>query len=462
MEKIIILINILVFIFCSNRNLKEARVLIEIDITIKDFVYKSNIIGKHGTLVLNGKYPSEIGVRIIDTKRNFWFNTIISDKYEANCGLWKPENEELYIFCDISNSIPKGEYNLILNNINFIYKGEYLFTLKTEKNFPFTKLDSDIIDLYSDKQIINLEENIDSYNLKFKIISYNQEKVFINYISVLDNCKQVDEDLICPISKSKLIEIITPIYDNCQIEVLYLDNNNDLKRFALIPKIKINYNLQKKDIFVGIKKLVENVSEQYTFIAYETNITDIDNIIPDFFESFQLKFENEKEEIEHLCNFRKYENTPLLIICEVESQGTFWLKNIEREIKLEEEINMKYNFRIQPVKINEKIYTNTDVSQSYIYFDYPEILDFTQNFFMFVEFFIEEPQLVNGLTFNEEADDLTCENVGIRIKRCIVPRNHFQNKESGYYFIKRTNHLNKKSFSYESRPIKVILPKSIN
>ena len=63
------------------------------------------VVGKHGTLVFNRNYPSDIDLEIIDTKRNFCFKTIISDKYDVNCGLWKPENEVLYIFCDINESI---------------------------------------------------------------------------------------------------------------------------------------------------------------------------------------------------------------------------------------------------------------------------------------------------------------------------------------------------------------------
>ena len=267
MVKIIILINIIVFIFCSNRNLKEKSTIIEVDLTVKNFIYETNVVGKHGTLVFNGNYPSDIDLDIIDTKRNSCFKTIISDKYNVNCGIWKPENEALYIFCDINENIPKGEYNLSLNNINFIYNEKYSITLKAENNFPFTKLNTDINDLYSDKQIINIEENKESYDLKFKIVSYHQEKLLINYNLVIDNCKKEDNDLICPISKSKLIEILTPNHDLCQMFVLYLDNDNsDLKRFALIPIIKVNYNIQKKNIFVSINKLIENVSEEYIYI----------------------------------------------------------------------------------------------------------------------------------------------------------------------------------------------------
>ena len=133
---------------------------------------------------------------IVDTTRNFLFKATISDKYNVSCGLWKAKNENLFIFCDINENIPKGEHHLNLNNIQFNYNDEYLVTLKARNSFDFTKLDSDIIDLYAEKQIINLEEGKDSYDLKFKIISYNQEKIFINYNTVIDNCKKENDELI--------------------------------------------------------------------------------------------------------------------------------------------------------------------------------------------------------------------------------------------------------------------------
>ena len=38
-----------------------------------------------------------------------------------------------------------------------------------------------------------------------------------------------------------------------------------------------------------------------------------------------------------------------------------------------------------------------------------------------------------------------------------VPKNHFEGKKSGYYFIKHINFKGGKSTNYESTPIKVIL-----
>ena len=462
MAKILILINILVLIFCSNRNLLEETVqktLKEVNLTLDDFAEDKNIIGYHGSLVLELDYESDT-LDIVDTTRNFLFKATISDKYNVSCGLWKAKDEKLFIFCDINENIPKGEHHLNLNNIQFNYNDEYLVTLKARNSFDFTKLDSDIIDLYAEKQIINLEEGKDSYDLKFKIISYNQEKIFINYNTVIDNCKKENDELICPISKSKFIEIMSPGIYGTEIQINYLNTKNDLKRFVLIPNIEVQYNFKKKDIFVGIKKLIENVADHDTLIAYETNITDIDNIRLDL-EAFDLKFVNgEGEGKERSCAFRKYDETPLLIVCWA-MEGTFWLKKIEKELQFEEELNMKYNFRIQPVDNTEKINSNRKFAGSFIFLVYPEILDFTKEDSLTIDYFLENPDDVYGMTFNENAKDLECEEVGRRIKRCKVPKSHFKGKKTGYYFIKHTNHLNKKSVFYEAPPIKIILSSSM-
>ena len=56
--------------------------------------------------------------------------------------------------------------------------------------------------------------------------------------------------------------------------------------------------------------------------------------------------------VKKVCSFRKYENSPLLLVCWVKD-GVFWLKEIKEEIILDN-INFKYNFRIQPVNITKK------------------------------------------------------------------------------------------------------------
>ena len=69
-----------------------------------------------------------------------------------------------------------------------------------------------------------------------------------------------------------------------------------------------------------------------------------------------------------------------------------------------------------------------------------------------------------GLTFNENANDLDCirKYPGDRLLVCNVTKSHFSGKKSGYYYIKHTNTLGKKSTNYEVAPIKILLNDGID
>ena len=73
----------------------------------------------------------------------------------------------MFIFCNIDETIPKGDWYLSLNVISFKYN-DYRFNLIANKDYSFTKNDLNKIDLYSDKQIINLDDGKQSYDLKLK------------------------------------------------------------------------------------------------------------------------------------------------------------------------------------------------------------------------------------------------------------------------------------------------------
>ena len=239
------------------------------------------------------------------------------------------------------------------------------------------------------------------------------------------------------------------------LEIEYLNHNYTIKRFPLIPKIDVIYdNIQKININVLITKLIQNVGEHDTPIAYETNVNDIENIYMDSVD-FELTFESEKEEKKAGCFFRKYDNNPLLLVCFFNRVGEYWLKEITRDIIIES--HFKYKFIIKPVKLYDKLYLDSGLDGSFIFMLYPEVLDFTKKDSLIVEYAIEDPKYLTGITFNENEKDLVCQDVGREIKRCTVPKTHFQGKKSGYYFTKHQNHLNKKSSSYEALPIKVIL-----
>lgn len=165
-----------------------------------------------------------------------------------------------------------------------------MITLKASELFIFKKLNINIFYLYSDKQTIILEKNKEIYELKFKIVLSNNEFIIINnYQNVLENFKQVNNELIFPITKNKIEEILTPyiVQNKILLEYVNLIINYRLNRFNLIPYIEVKTYIPKKDIYVDITKLFENVGDNDTFIAYETNATEISNVMTNL-EGFKL------------------------------------------------------------------------------------------------------------------------------------------------------------------------------
>ena len=246
------------------------------------------------------------------------------------------------------------------------------------------------------------------------------------------------------------------------LSVSCLDNNYKVIRPSLIAEIDVEYtNIQKKSINVLITKLVKNIVESHTFFAYETNVTNIDNIfVPIYDIEFELPFKNNNKDKDCDCFFRKYDNYPLLILCSGDMGYEFWLKEIKQEIFIENQ-NINYNFIIKPVNISDKI--SKDGTGSEIYSFFPEVLDFTKTGILYVTLYCDGSEDITGITFNEKEKDLVCEDLGSDekgkkyIKKCVVPKSHFNGQKSGEYFIKYQNHLNTKSIAYEVPPIKVIL-----
>ena len=238
--------------------------------------------------------------------------------------------------------------------------------------------------------------------------------------------------------------------------ICYLTNDNSFLRYEPIQYVYINYlNVRKERIYVGITQLIENVTDIKSFVAYETNVTNISRINSDL-EKFKLSF-NDNQEFE--CGFKKYDNYPLLLLCFVEETGTFRLSEIKNEINLTN-ININYEFLIQPVYNKETfVCKNRDFRYGYVRYVFSEILDFSSTDSLTIEYYFDK-QFTKGLTYNKNSPDLKCERSG-KIQKCIVPKSHFEGK-SGYYFIMHENHLNGKSFSYEGQPIKVILNGSNN
>ena len=350
-----------------------------------------------------GKWKSIFQLKIVDE------NNV---NYKVGCGPWK-KDINFYILCELNETIPKGKYIFKFNkNENkFNYSG-YAINLYFYSYFEITKIDSNIIDLYSPPQTINVTDNEDIYELKFNIISYNQEKIYwkLYYSDFLD-CRRENDELICPIKKTALVsdmsEINLDMTKNDGLEIYFLNQKGEFIKFPLISLISINYAIHKKiDVYVKITKLLTNyvvIFADYNYIVYETNVTNIPSVDA---RCSVLNFIGKKEEHNLYCRFRKGEKSAMLILCQgLYHEDVLYLKEIKSNI-IVDDVNIQYNFIIIPVNNQEK----TTLIKNNYYYDYPtniiyqifpNILNFTSNDSLEIDLYLEKPRDVNGITFNE-------------------------------------------------------------
>ena len=458
MSKFLLLFSaIILSINCKEEETKNL-ILSQIGIRVKT-------IGKKGTAVIMYRQEGQIQ-EFKDAKKKPSFNSTISTEgktYSIKCGVFngRENSEYIYVFCNLDESIPAGTYSLSLAGTAFTY-GDYHITLK-DGTFDIQKVDKNIIDLYNEPQTITIDNSFNNGELTFNIVSYNQEMIMLNYHMILE-CNIKDNILHCPLTRKELLANLQK--ETNEMEIQYLDTTEYTERpLYLVSPIKIVVkDIQKKDISVNIKKLLVDTNEHDVPIAYETDVTNISNFyLFTGSANFDLNFTNENDKgekttKENSCGFLKYDNKPLYLVCWVNGEKTNWLNEIKTEEKVENN-NIQYTYKIQPVKNEEKIqYKGTG---SFISWYHPKVIDFTKNNGpISIIYWIEDPQNLKGFTYNEDADDLKCTDVGGYYKKCEITKEHFKGKKNGDYFLKHTNHLNKKSTNYEIPPLKVILEES--
>ena len=416
----------------------------------------TNYIGRKGAILIASSSYYRFNK---DPTRKIDFQAKISyNQRDVDCGLWNPKEYNLYVFCNINTDIPAGKYSLNFTKVpSFNYQGHNL-RLEQEyySTFEFEKYDRDIIDLYSEEQTINIVSGVDIYNLQFNVVSYNQEGLMLKTLGyIFMNCTQGYNVLNCQITKNDLEK---GLYKNNFTSDVYYTNETATYGISSLPyvgQITIIDNIERKiDVYVGITRLLENVVEGESNMAYETNVTYINKVITSV-DHLSLRFINEYYDTgSGVCSLRKYDDNPLLIVCFPPDIGTCWLDEIKTERNISN-ANLKYNFIIQPVKNVEKIYhSNTDRG---VYIDslFPETLYFSSNSYLYIYYVSKEPEVLKGITFNKDKGDLNCDVIGRRLLKCKVPKSHFD--KDGYYFTKHTNHLDRKSVFYDSNPVKVIL-----
>ena len=438
------------------------NILSDLEIKILDS-YNTDLkyIGREGTIYFITNFLDENNVfdpSDIEEKTKFVTKIIFendnNEEYNISCRLWKPANDNLRLFCDLNENLTKYDTNYKINltsaviqynekTINITYNAEHIYIQQYNTSIPF---------LYSDKQEINIAEEKENYEVKFKYSKYNNEKIFL-FIQILDlvlldKCRILEsKEIICEVTKEELEKMLV---SNGQVfEVWYHNDITGGKKFENVLDIKINhYITEKEDIPVTIEKLKDNVSELYGFVTYETNIASINN-----FASYNFMLITEEQS--SFCFMKKTEGKNLLFLCEVDLEGNFTLGEIKQEIKLDD-IYFKYNFLIQPMKNYESFSVKGIGGMAF--YRYPDILDFTKNDNLIIEILGKGLENIKGIKLNPDSEeDLQCEDKE-DIKRCIISRNHFQRKQSGYYDTFHLNHLNTNSLFYELPTFKVILP----
>ena len=379
-----------------------------------------------------------------------------TESANVTCRLWKPIIANLNMYCKLNTTFKSGTYHLKINNFSFKYKDKNVDIIYNANRLQLTQLNKTIPFIYSSRQVLNVSEETDIYELKYKIIEYNNETLYIpkSYGGIiLDKCSVAGKELICKINKAEIEEFAYSNGDSVNI-FLYMpniiENEMGFGLFSSNGGIYINYALNKKDTYVKITKLLDSFIDNNNLITYETNVTDITNVITEPFDVFL----SDGSRIE--CFFKKSEEISLLMICKLPKvQGnTFSLGEIKKQIKLDN-INVKYNFYILPVT-NDEICTIKG-NGGRVQFTFPKTLNFISKDSYTIEYWMENPEDTKGIKLNPDGNDLECKDNSKKLKRCTVNKSHFENKKSGYYFTHHLNHLNKSIIYYESSSINVIL-----
>ena len=397
----------------------------------------------------------------IDIEEKTEFTTTITDdkleNFNVTCRLWNPKNEKIRIFCELNNFLYLTN-NIKINSAFFNYKNKKIAII-SKMNFNLEVRQKDRVRMpfiYSDKQIINVDADKDIYEIKLKILNYDNEKLILvnkenndfelNHI-MLDECDFKEKDLTCKISREKIEELLGKSGE--MFKLLYLNKDlGDLYNLENVFTIIINYNsIQKENVYITITKLLEKSKRKEDYIAYETDIKNISNIITNFF------IYEKDDSTKILCLMRKSTDQPLLILFKIKYFDEFSLGEIKEEIVLDN-INIKYNLIIKPVTNNDKVTLNENGGN--LLFAYPMTLDFYISETLTINFYGDKSN-ANIALLNPDSAELACESNN-KVKTCNVSKSHFEGKQSGYYYTYYRHGSNEYSIFYELSPINVLLP----
>ena len=413
-----------------------------IDIFVRD---NDNIgsyyVGEKGMLFFIGDYsdsetkiftPSGIEEKIV-------FNTSVTDEnynnYDVTCKLWQPLNEKIRIICKLyKNIIVEGYYTYIkLNSASTMFNNKMISIISemSLESYYLRVYNIPIPFVYAGKQEINVEDGKNIYELKFKIGEYNNELLVLMYPDtnrysnlLLEKCQINNEYLICELTKEQIEEKLFTNVKKYELNYYY-ESYGETVELPSVLEITINYKINKKEnINVDIKKLLQKNVDRKNYIAFETSVVSISDIVSDYFKITTDVID------EMNCFFKKSPEKPLLLLCLKGGRDTFYLGEIKEVIKLEN-INVKYNFYIQKGKNTEEITVSGD--GGHLFHIYPSVLNFYSNDMITINYIGHDVDDLKNMRINPDSTDLDCiETKSGDSLRCKVPKSHFNGRLYSY------------------------------
>ena len=296
---------------------------------------------------------------------------------------------------------------MTLNTTRFLYNNRNI-TIYSKDPVKVEQINYNIPFLYSEPNdiIFNYIENADMYNITIKSVSYNNEKLFLkgenDNIMEFDLIEEYSKELTCFISKSKIQKLLTVNEEKFKV-VTIIDNYGTLEFENVLPVTIKSLVDEKENLTITYLKLLTNVTEVGATYTYQTNIYEASEFVTG-------KYLN--------CIFKKIDNNPLLMICTAEKEEDYTYGNITEEVYLDD-IHYKYNIILGPLENNEVVHIAGLGTQ--IQSVSPSIINIIFEEYITLDFITDSPELINGIKFNPDSNDVfECENL-VGIKRCIIP-----------------------------------------
>ena len=429
-------------IFVKTPNYKEIILRIK-----KENNMNTIQVGNNGVLCFITNYNSNSKIFYDDIETITAFKSQVVDennnKYDVNCRLWDPQVDKIRIICRLNQNLKYETQNIMLKDYSFELDKYYIY-IYSDNYIEANQLNYDTSFLYSTPQYIEIDSYIESFNLALRMESYNGEDLLYlygtqnNYL-ILDNCVANDKNLNCNISREKIDEILTNV--NSIFSVGIMNDNFGAYKLNNVFNITIYRDYYpKKDIYVSLGNSFGGNKEIGVPFGYETNVSDIENLITDK---------------DGICYFKKIQGRSLLYTCSLDDINSYYFgRNYSNSYKYN--IHWKYNFIITPYSKYETFYTRS--TGSIFKYVFPASLDFSNKDNFIIRYIMTEPTLTKYVKLVLGSSDLQCEDLN-EMKKCKIPYTHFRRNYTNNFF---TYYYSYSSYSfieyYTLSPIYVNLP----